>query len=212
LCGKCKESYDIETKQLSDFYFVNPLIIHGVESILRGLKKVYPEFDLDSHHVTQTPTRVARMFTELCRGLGEDPKRHISTSFEESDYTGVVASTHIPFISLCAHHMAIFRGKAHVGYIPKNKVIGLSKMNRVVEILASRPQIQERLTHQIASAMWEELEPKGVITILEANHDCIIVRGAKSNSVTRTCEVFGVFAENTKNCKEEFFDLVQMGG
>lgn len=183
-------------------------MVQGVKAILNGLADVYPDLDLTSDHLAQTPTRVARMFVELCSGLGQDPVKHLSTAFEESSYTGIVASIGIPFVSLCCHHLVTFRGAAHVAYIPDGKVVGLSKLNRVVEAFAMRPQIQEQLTHQIASTIHETLKPKGTIVVLEARHDCIEVRGVKSKgSITKTCEVYGCFAENSKNCKEEFFTL-----
>jgi GTP cyclohydrolase I len=150
------------------------------------------------------------MFTEICWGLSVDENRLMETSFEEDTYGGIVAVTNIGFTSLCKHHFAIFRGIAHVGYIPEGRLIGLSKINRLVEAIAARPQVQEHITYQIAETIDKTLSPKGVAVLLEGSHDCIEVRGVKSKgSITKTSEMRGCFLENAKNCKEEFFEMVK---
>ena len=210
LCVSCGRAYEIETTQTSKYYFVEPKMIQGVKLLLEGLNKVYPRLNLESEHLKQTPTRVARMFIELCSGLGEDPARHLLTSFEESNYQGIVLIKDIQFQSLCVHHFAIFRGTAHVAYIPDEKVVGLSKINRVVETYAARPQIQEQLTHQVATAIYNHLHPKGVAVVIEGTHDCIEVRGVRSKgSTTKTSEMLGVFKDNYKGCKDEFMELIK---
>jgi GTP cyclohydrolase IA len=209
-CDKCDKAYLTEQSQLSSFYFVEPQMIDGVNLLLRGLKKVYPKLNHESPHLFQTPTRVARMFIELCSGLGVDEREHLNTSFTESEYDGIVFIGDIQFQSLCVHHLAIFRGIAHVAYIPDGKVVGLSKINRVVETLASRPQIQEQLTYQIAHTIQETLKPKGVACVVQAHHDCIEVRGVKSRgSMTKTSEMLGCFFKNDYGCKDEFMKLIQ---
>ena len=158
----------------------------------------------------QTPSRVARMFLEICWGLGVDPAKHLGTTFEESDYSGIVLISGIQFTSLCMHHFAIFRGVAHVGYIPEKRIVGLSKINRIVEVLAARPQVQEQLTFQIANLLHEVLQPKGVAVVLEGSHDCIEVRGVRSKgSITKTSEMRGIFLDNKRNCKDEFMALLE---
>lgn len=210
LCNKCYKSYHEELDLIQSFYDVPPLMIQGIDMVLKGLKQVYPNLDLSNGHFAQTPSRVARMFIELCSGLGQDPANHLETSFEEGDYGGIILIKDIQFTSLCAHHFAIFRGKAHVGYIPKNKrIIGLSKINRIVEILAARPQVQEQLTFQIAETINTHLKPKGIAVVVEAEHDCIAVRGVKSKgSTTKTSEMRGIFLKNYRQCKEEFMALI----
>lgn len=208
-CLKCADGYNLETKQLSNFYFVNKKMIAGVSNLLQGLKEVYPDLNLESEHLKQTPTRVARMFIELCRGLSQDPTAHLTTAFEESDYEGIVLVDNIHFQSLCCHHFAIFRGVAHVGYIPDGRVVGLSKINRVVEALACRPQIQEQLTYQIAHTINDTLNPRGVAVVIEGSHDCIEVRGIKSKgSTTKTSEMLGVFLQNKNGCKDELLKMI----
>ena len=210
LCNKCYASYHEELDLVRNFYNVPPLMTQGLDMVLRGLKQVYPNLDLTSGHFAQTPSRVARMFIELCSGLAQDPAVHLQTSFEEGQYGGIILIKDIQFTSLCAHHFAIFRGVAHVGYIPSEKrIIGLSKINRVVEILAARPQVQEQLTFQIADTINKHLKPKGIAVVVEAEHDCIAVRGVKSKgSVTKTSEMRGIFLENYRNCKDEFMALI----
>ncbi len=210
LCEKCYLSRQEELKLVDAFYAVPEKMTQGMELVLQGLKEVYPNLDLNNGHFKQTPSRVARMFIELCAGLAQDPAVHLQTSFEEGDYGGIILIKDIEFTSLCAHHLAIFRGKAHVGYIPKNKrIIGLSKINRIVEILAARPQVQEQLTYQIAETINKHLKPKGIAVVVEAEHDCISVRGVKSKgSITKTSEMRGIFLTNYRQCKEEFMALI----
>ena len=210
LCEKCYVSRLEEVKLIDIFYDVPEKMTDGLRMMLEGLKEVYPKLDLDNGHFVQTPSRVARMFIELCAGLAQDPAVHLQTSLEEGQYGGIILIKDIEFTSLCAHHFAIFRGKAHVGYIPKNKrIIGLSKINRIVEILAARPQVQEQLTFQIADTINKHLKPKGIAVVVEAEHDCIAVRGVKSKgSITKTSEMRGIFLTNYRNCKNEFMSLI----
>lgn len=209
-CASCESSRNAETSELDLFYRPPVDAVQGIKLLLAGLKQAYPNLDLSTDHFTQTPHRVARMFIELCWGLGVDPKQHLKTAFEESNYDGIVLVSNIGFTSLCMHHFAIFRGVAHVGYIPRGRIVGLSKINRVVEIVAARPQVQEQVTYQIADIIDKTLKPKGVAVVVEGTHDCIEVRGVRSKgSVTKTSEMRGVFLQNSKNCKDEFFSLIR---
>lgn len=149
-----------------------------------------------------TPKRVAKAYKEICSGYGQSASEILSTSFDMDDvdssvsYTGIVMLRDIEFYSLCEHHMLPFVGKAHIGYIPNEngKVVGLSKLARLVDVFARRLQCQERLTAQIANALVENLNPKGAIVIMEAEHFCMKMRGiGKQNSVMLTSEVRGVF-------------------
>lgn len=134
--------------------------------------------DPDRQGLRATPERVARMFTELFAGLREDPSRHFQVLFEEQ-YDEMVVLRDIPFHSMCEHHLLPFMGKAHVAYIPRGKLVGISKLARTVDSFARRPQLQERLTNQIADMIMDRLDPKGVAVILEAQHTCMIIRGVK---------------------------------
>lgn len=184
-------------------------MVQGVQMMIEGLKEAYPHWNPDEEHLKQTPYRIANMYLELCRGLKEDPKRHLILAFEDTKYNGIVTQKDIPFTSLCAHHFAVFRGVAHVAYIANKKIVGLSKINRVVEEVAAQPQVQEHLTATIAQIIEEVLKPKGVMVVCEAAHDCIETRGVKSKGgLTLTSTVTGVFASNKDDCKGEFFKLL----
>jgi GTP cyclohydrolase I len=125
-----------------------------------------------------TPARVARMYAEVFAGLREDPISFLQTGFEE-EYDEMVVARDIPFYSMCEHHFLPFFGVAHVGYVPQGRVVGISKLARVVDVFARRPQLQERLTQQIADAIVEGLDPMGVGVVVEAEHLCMLMRGVK---------------------------------
>lgn len=146
----------------------------------------------DRAGLLETPQRVANMYEELFSGLTEDPKRHLKM-FDEKSNDEMVIVRDIPFSSMCEHHLLPFVGKAHIAYIPSdNKIIGLSKLARIVDNFAKRPQVQERLTHDIADFLNENLLPKGVAVIIEAEHMCMSIRGAKaSGSKTQTSALRG---------------------
>ena len=139
-----------------------------------------------------TPERVARMYQELFVGLREDPTGHFRVLFEEQ-YDEMVVVRDIAFHSMCEHHLLPFMGKAHVAYIPRGKLVGISKLARTVDAFARRPQLQERLTNQIADLIMDQLNPKGVVVILEAEHTCMIIRGVKKpGSVLLTSALRGL--------------------
>ena len=136
--------------------------------------------------IKETPRRIAEMYAEVFRGMKEDPREVLNVGFEEG-HNEMVILKDIPFYSICEHHLLPFYGMAHIGYIPKGRVVGASKLGRVVEILAKRPQLQERLTTQIADTIVEALQPQGVAVVIEAEHMCMTMRGVKqpgSNIVT----------------------------
>ncbi len=142
-----------------------------------------------------TPARVARMYEELFRTT-VSPREYLKTAFDE-DHHEVVLVKDIPFNSMCEHHLLPFFGKAHVAYIPNGKIVGISKLARVVESYARRPQVQERMTSQIADLITAELNPEGVAVVLEAVHTCMSIRGVKkSGSVVITSAMRGAFREN----------------
>jgi len=148
--------------------------------------------------IRETPARVARMYAELFAGLHKDPAKEL-TVFHEADHEEMIMVKNIPFYSMCEHHLVPFAGKAHVVYIPtKGRVTGLSKLVRVVEGFAKRPQMQERLTSQIADTLMNGLKPRGVLIIIEAEHLCMSMRGVKKpGSVTITSAVRGIFRKNS---------------
>ncbi len=146
----------------------------------------------DREGLRKTPQRVARMYAELFEGLAADPREHLKTFFEEK-YDELVVLRDIPFHSMCEHHLLPFMGKAHIAYLPDGKVIGLSKMARVVDAFAHRPQVQERLTTQVAEILMQELGAKGVAVVIEAEHSCMTCRGVKKpGSVMVTSAVLGL--------------------
>ena len=149
--------------------------------------------------LVETPDRIARMYEELCAGYGEDAGEHLGVRFRVEE-SGIVLEKDICFYSMCEHHLVPFFGKAHIGYIPAadGRVCGLSKLARLVEVFAKRPQVQERLTGQIADTLVEQLHPQGVIVVLEAEHMCMSMRGVKKpGSRTVTSAVRGVLAGST---------------
>lgn len=168
---------------------------------------------MNNEHMEDTPERVAKSrFNELFRGMRQDPRKHLETSFSEiGQYdgdAGWVVVDKIQVKSICAHHMLPFTGQAHVGYIPQEEAVGLSKIPRLVDGYARRPQIQERLTNQIANAMHEVLNPLAVIVVIEAKHDCMCLRGIEEpNAMNRTSALRGK-AREEKHLKDEFFQIV----
>jgi len=156
----------------------------------------------DREGLAKTPGRVARSYTELFSGLFEDPRVHLRTVFKER-YDEVVLLRDIAFHSLCEHHLLPFTGRAHVAYLPDGKVVGLSKLARLVEGYARRPQVQERLTMQIADALMDELNPIGAVCVIEAVHTCMTIRGVrKPGSVMVTSALRGIFKENPSSRAE----------
>jgi GTP cyclohydrolase I len=168
-----------------------PRIERAVREILLAVGE-----DPDREGLLRTPNRVARAYGELMAGMWTDPRVHLKTVFTER-YDEVVLLRDIEFNSLCEHHLLPFTGRAHVAYLPDGKVVGLSKLARLVEGFARRPQVQERLTTQIADALWEELQPVGAACVVEAVHTCMTIRGAKKHGSTMvTSALRGIFKEN----------------
>ena len=170
-----------------------PRIERAVREILVAIGE-----DPDRDGLLDTPARVARMYEEICSGLREEPSEHLRKVFE-ADHDEMVMVRDIPLYSLCEHHLVPFIGKAHVAYIPnmQGRITGLSKVARLVDGFARRPQVQERLTQQIAGALDDTLEPRGVLVVIEAEHLCMSMRGVrKPGSSTVTSAVHGVFRDN----------------
>ncbi|HEY0128832.1 MAG TPA: GTP cyclohydrolase I FolE [Rubrobacteraceae bacterium] len=164
----------------------------------------------DREGVLGTPERVAEAYAHLFSGLGEDPTRHLEVGFMESARDTVLVCD-IPLASLCEHHLLPFVGKAHLGYAPNGRVVGLSKLARLVEGYARRPQLQERLTAQIADALYESLGSRGSIVVIEADHSCMTMRGVqKPGSVTVTSAVRGIY-EADNALRSEALALISRG-
>lgn len=174
-----------------------PRIEKAVREILLAVGE-----DPDRTGLEETPARVARMYQELFSGLDSDPGHHLKKVFEEK-FDELVLVRDISFNSTCEHHLLPFIGVAHIGYLPKGKVAGLSKFARVVEEISRRPQVQERMTHQIADLINEELDAKGVVVVLEAEHTCMTIRGVKKPGArTITSAVRGLFKTNQSSRAE----------
>ena len=171
----------------------------GVRLILEGIGE-----DPKREGLQKTPERVARMYAECFAGLEEDPAQHFETTFDEHSEELIILRD-IPFYSMCEHHLAPFFGKANIAYIPAadGRICGLSKLARLVEVFARRPQVQERLTSQIADTLMKELDPQGVIVVIEAEHLCMNMRGVKKpGSKTVTRAVRGLFKEDKAAANE----------
>jgi GTP cyclohydrolase I len=151
-----------------------------------------------------TPKRVARAWKEYCAGYGDDPAYHLSRTFKEvGGYDNVVLLKDIPFQSHCEHHMAPIIGKASIAYLPSDRVVGISKLARVLQAYARRLQVQERLTAEVADCIWEHLRPQGVAVVIEASHACMTARGVRTPGVgMTTSRMMGVFRDDERSRKE----------
>ncbi|WP_209347430.1 GTP cyclohydrolase I FolE [Pontixanthobacter sp. CEM42] len=160
--------------------------------------------DPDREGLLDTPKRVARAWKEYCEGYAEDPAVHLSRVFEEvGGYEELVLLKDIPFHSHCEHHMAPIIGKAAIAYLPTNRVVGISKLARVLHGYARRLQVQERLTAEVADCIWENLEPRGVAVVIEASHSCMTARGVRTPGVGMvTSRMMGTFLEDQRSRKE----------
>jgi GTP cyclohydrolase I len=166
--------------------------------------------DLSDPNLIETPERVAKMYLEMFAGLSEGAQPRLTAFPNEEHYTAMVIEKDIPFYSMCSHHFVPFYGHAHLAYIPKEKIVGLSKLPRIVEFYARRPQLQERLTEQIAGFLEEQLCPQGVMVVIEARHLCVEMRGVKKpGALTVTSAIRGIFFN--KPVREEFLDLLNRG-
>jgi len=174
-----------------------------VDAILRELGE-----DPAREGLKRTPERVARAIRELTRGYAQDPEKIINGALFTEDYSEMIIMKDIDFFSLCEHHILPFFGKTHIAYLPKGKIVGISKLARLVDVYARRLQVQERMTTQIASLLMEKLRPEGVAVVVEAEHLCMRMRGVeKQNSYVVTSAMFGVFRERQET-RDEFMTLI----
>lgn len=154
-----------------------------------------------------TPERVARMFLEMFHGLVEGAEPKVTTFPNDEGYSAMVMERDIPFYSMCAHHLVPFYGHAHIAYIPRHRIVGLSKLPRILEFYAKRPQVQERLTEQVADYLWSKLEPLGAMVVVEARHLCVEMRGVKKpGALTVTSAIRGCFED--RKVRAEFLGFL----
>jgi len=178
---------------------VPPEVKEAVRTLIR-----WAGDDPEREGLLDTPRRVARAWREYARGYQEDPAAHLSRTFEEvGGYDEIVLRKDIPFQSHCEHHLAPIIGKAAIAYLPNNKVVGISKLARVLHGFARRLQVQERLTAQVADAIWDHLQPKGVAVVIEASHACMTARGVSTPGVMMTTSrMMGTFREDERRRRE----------
>jgi GTP cyclohydrolase I len=178
-------------------------IAHHVRGILTALG-----LDLADPNLAETDLRVAKMYLEMFGGLAEGAEPKVTTFPNEEGYSHMVMEKQIPFFSMCAHHLIPFYGHAHIAYIPRERILGLSKFARILEFYAKRPQLQERLTEQVVTYLEEKLQPQGAMVVIEARHLCVEMRGVKkTGALTVTSALRGIFHQ--KPVREEFLDLLR---
>ena len=191
------DPYDARAATLLPAKVDVPRIERAIREVLLAIGE-----DPDREGLRKTPNRVARAYSELVAGLQDDPRRHLRTVFT-AKYEEVVLLRDIPFASICEHHLLPFLGRAHVAYLPKGKVVGLSKLARLVEGYARRPQIQEQMTRQIGQALMDELQPQGAAVVVEATHTCMTIRGVKKTGATMiTSCLLGLFRSDARTRAE----------
>lgn len=180
----------------------------SIQAAVRTLLTAVGE-DPDRPDLQETPSRVAGMYREVFSGIGRDPADELDVSFV-SEYDELILLRDIPLVSFCEHHLLPFLGRAHVGYVPnaRGQITGLSKLARVVEVAARRPQVQERLTVQIADALTSRLEPRGVIVVVEAEHLCMAIRGVKKPGATMVTSVVRGALRTSAATREEAMRLI----
>jgi GTP cyclohydrolase I len=180
------------------------------EKLVRAARMILEAIgeDPDREGLLKTPERIARMYEEVFSGIGQDPAECIRTVFKER-YDEIVLAKDITFASMCEHHLLPFMGRAHVAYMPSGKVLGVSKLARAVDMLSRRPQVQERLTNEIADLIESLAEPRGVAVILEATHTCMTIRGVKKpGSLMVTSAMKGLFRERIAT-RSELMNLIR---
>jgi GTP cyclohydrolase I len=166
--------------------------------------------DLRDPNLAETDLRVAKMYIEMFHGLEEGAEPKVTTFPNDEGYSHMVMEKQIPFYSMCAHHLVPFYGHAHIAYIPRDRIIGLSKFSRILEFYAKRPQLQERLTEQVVTYLEAKLNPLGAMVVIEARHLCVEMRGVKKpGALTVTSAIRGIFHQ--KPVREEFLDLLRHG-
>ncbi|MBQ1454374.1 MAG: GTP cyclohydrolase I FolE [Thermoguttaceae bacterium] len=191
-----------EDKSINEFAVDKERIARAVREILLAIGE-----DPDREGLCETPQRVARMYAELFKGMHEDPSIHLRKFFTE-EYDEIVLVRDIAFNSICEHHLLPFMGRVHIGYLPSGRVIGLSKLARVVETISHRPQIQERMTEEIANLLVGELRVRGAGVVIEAEHTCMTIRGIrKPGAIAVTSAMKGTFRKDERT-RAEILNLI----
>ena len=183
-----------------------------VERLAGHVRAIIDELGLDRSdpNLAETDRRVAKLYLEMFHGLEEGAEPKVTTFPNDERYSAMVMEKQIPFYSVCSHHFVPFYGHAHIAYVPNDHILGLSKFARILEFYAKRPQLQERLTEQIANFLDSRLKPQGVMVVIEARHLCVEMRGVKKpGAVTVTSAIRGIFHQ--KPVREEFLDLLRRG-
>ncbi|MFN7943520.1 MAG: GTP cyclohydrolase I FolE [Thermoanaerobaculia bacterium] len=184
-----------------------------IERLAAHVRGILGELGLDlaDPNLAETDRRVAKLYLEMFHGLQEGAEPAVTTFPNDEAYSAMVMEKQIPFYSMCAHHLVPFYGHAHIAYIPRDSILGLSKFARILEFYAKRPQLQERLTEQVANFLETHLRPQGVMVVVEARHLCVEMRGVKKpGAVTVTSAIRGIFHQ--KPVREEFLDLLRREG
>ncbi len=185
-----------------------PVNIAAMETLVERMLEAMGE-DPRREGLERTPHRVAKAFAFLTKGYREDVQKVLNSAVFTEKYSEMVIVKNIDFFSMCEHHMLPFFGKAHIAYVPKGKIVGLSKIPRIVEVFSRRLQVQERLTQQIADTLYSALSPDGVGVVIEARHMCMMMRGVeKQNSVATTSAMLGTFRDDVKT-RGEFLHLIE---
>jgi GTP cyclohydrolase I len=198
-----KEAEDNGSIPKGEEGIIVPRIARHVAAMMKELN-----LDLDDPNFVGTPERVAKMYLEMFHGLVEGSQPKITTFPNDEGYHHMVIEREIPFYSMCAHHFVPFYGHAHISYIPEETIVGLSKLPRILEFYAKRPQLQERLTEQVAEFLWSKLQPLGVMVVIEARHLCVEMRGVrKPGAMTTTSALRGCFVD--REVREEFLALLR---
>jgi len=210
LCFSHRIEFLSKMSILTSEFVANSKMVEGIELLLEGIR-AFTGTNLNDPELDKTPYRVARMYSELLSGYLIDPRTYLRTKIPSvGDH--LIYEGAITFNSMCIHHMAIISGEVHIGYVPNEYIVGLSKLARVVEGYAKRLQLQERLTEQIITAIDDELKPLGVMVVVKATHDCMQIRGVlKPGTLTTTAAVRGIFKENDASCKSEFLAFLKGG-
>ena len=189
------------------------VVVHDADEVERVREKTRAlleelGLDLADPNLRRTDERIARMYLEMFHGLKEGSEPEVTTFPNDEGYSSMVMEKDIPFYSMCAHHFVPFYGRAHIAYIPHDRIIGLSKFARILEFYAKRPQLQERLTEQVVDFLEEKLDPRGAMVVIEARHLCVEMRGVrKPGALTVTSALRGTFHE--RPVREEFLDLLR---
>lgn len=207
------ELLKLRTRAL-DLNEARAIMAEGYQKVLEGLKLAYPNIDMEDKNLIGTPNRMARALLEVCSGLGTDEKEIFSSTFPAENYNDVIILKDIDYTSLCSHHFFPFTGKAHVGYLPDttkgeaSRVVGLSKLAHIVDCHAQRPQLQERMCHNVMNSIKTELKPAGVMVVIEGSHGCLTCRSAKkANATMITSALDGKFRDDQK-LRSEFLSLI----